>query len=433
MEGGNRSADTDGEPGRRQPACGAAFARPAPLCYPLKVLAPAVNYSSRVSALEPTAVNAILAEVRECQAQGRKLVSLMRGEPDLATPPHIVEACTRALKNGRTGYPDNRGEKNLREAVALKLERDNGLRFDPASEILATSGATFGIYAALTALLNPGDEVLLPDPIYDAYQSPVRLAGGTIRPVASRIVNGRFAIDMDSLEAAWSPAARLLILNTPWNPAGTVLTREELRAIAGFCERRNVLLVSDEIYESITYGRPHVSPLAAAPELRERSVLVNSLSKTYAMTGWRVGYCAGPAQVIQAMYMVLAQSSRGPATFIQDAAAEALAGPQDCVAAMREEYARRRETVLAALAGVPRVSVLAPEGGFFAMADVREIGLPSNEIRRRLMREHGVVVVHGSAYGPAGEGTLRVSFASGGDNLALGLARLKSGLAAIGS
>jgi aspartate/methionine/tyrosine aminotransferase len=159
---------------------------------------------------------------------------------------------------------------------------------------------------------------------------------------------------------------------------------------------------------------------------------VNSLSKTYAMTGWRVGYCAGPAPLIQAMYMVLAQSSRGPATFIQYAAAEALSGPQECVAQMREEYTRRREKVLTELAGIPGVRILPPEGGFFAMADVRELGLPSNEIRKRLMHEHGVVVVHGAAYGPGGEGTLRVSFASGGETLSRGLAQLREGLERIG-
>ncbi|HLJ18407.1 MAG TPA: aminotransferase class I/II-fold pyridoxal phosphate-dependent enzyme [Bryobacteraceae bacterium] len=385
--------------------------------------------TSAAAALQPTAVNAILAEMRALQAQGKSLVSLMRGEPDFRTPPHIVEACNRALCNGRTGYPDNRGEKGFREAIAQKIQRDNGLRFDPATEVLATTGATFGIYAALTAVLSRGDEVLLPDPIYDAYQSPIRLAGGCIRPVSAQICGGRFILTEESLEKAWSPAARVLVLNTPWNPVGTVLRREELISICEFCQRRNLVLISDEIYEAITYdGCEHISPLAAAPALRPACILVNSLSKTYAMTGWRVGYCAGPAPLIQAIFMVLAQSSRGPATFIQDAAAEALTGPQDCVAQMREGYARRREQVISRLDGIPGVRILPPEGGFFAMADVRDLTLPSSEIRKRLMHEHGVVVVHGAAYGPGGEGTLRVSFASGGENLARGLDALREGL-----
>jgi aspartate/methionine/tyrosine aminotransferase len=309
------------------------------------------------------------------------------------------------------------------------LQRDNGLQFDPAIEVLATTGATFGIYAALSALLNDGDEVLLPDPIYDAYQSPVRLAGGRVRSVPAQIHDGRFVLSEDALEAACSPATRVIILNTPWNPVGTVLTREELKGIAEFCERRNLILISDEIYEAIVYeGRHHLSPLAVAPALRDRFILVNSLSKTYAMTGWRAGYCAGSAPLIQAMFMVLAQSSRGPATFIQDAAAEALTGPQDCVTGMRAEYSRRRDRLIARLDGIPGVRVLPPEGGFFAMVDVRGLGLGSDEIRKRLMREHGVVVIHGAAYGSGGKGTLRISFASGGENLAHGLDLLREGL-----
>ncbi len=379
-------------------------------------------------------MNAVLAEVRQLQAQGCDLLSLMRGEPDLATPPHIVEAASAALRSGRTGYPDNRGEKNFREAVAEKLQRDNGLQFDAGTEILATSGATFGIYAALAALVNPGDEVLIPDPIYDAYQSPIKLLGGEIRPVAATYQEGRFALDVNSLERAASVRTKVLILNTPWNPVGTVLSRKEVGTIAEFCIRRNITLLSDEIYEAITYeGLRHISPLAAAPGLRDLYIHVNSLSKTYSMTGWRVGYCAGPKAVIDAMFMVLAQSSRGPATFVQDAAAVALAGSQDAVNEMVEEYTLRREQVIVALAGIPGVKVLAPEGGFFAMLDVSGLGMPSNEVRQRLLNDAGVVVIHGSAYGPTGEGTLRVSFASGGANLQKGLARLSAGLQSIGA
>ena len=393
-------------------------------------MAATLRVPSRVASLRPTAVNTVLAEVREVQAAGAQLVSLMRGEPDFKTPAHIVEAAAKALADGRTGYPDNRGELKLREAVALKLERDNGLRYDAGSEVLATTGATMGIYLALAALLEEGDEVLLPEPIYDAYHSPVRLAGGTVRPVASPIVGDRFVPDIDALEAACGPRARVLLLNTPWNPTGTVLTSEEIRRIQEFVERHDLYLLSDEIYEAITYGAVrHFSP---ASGLRERTILINSFSKTYAMTGWRVGYCAAPPALTQAMLLVLQQSSRGPATFVQDAAALALTGPQDCVSGMRSEYALRREAVLRSLDGTPGCRVLAPEGGFFAMVDVSALGLPSNEIRRRLLRDSGVVVMHGAAYGAAGEGTLRVSFGSGGQTLERGLERLRGGLRNIG-
>lgn len=356
----------------------------------------------------------------------------MRGEPDFDTPPHIIEAATRAMKGGRTRYPDNRGEIVLRQAVADKLSRENQVTYDPASEILVTTGATLGIHSALMALLNEGDEVLVPDPIYDAYYSPIVLAGGRVVPVPTQIEHGRFVLTAEAVNEAITSRTRVLLLNTPWNPVGTVFRVSELRAIADVLTRRDLTLISDEIYEAITYeGCRHVSPSALSPDLRARTVLLNSLSKTYAMTGWRVGYCAAPAPIIQSMFLSLQQSSRGPATFVQDAAAVALTGPQDAVSDMRAEYTRRRSQVLQALAGIRAVQVLPPEGGFFAMVDARATGVPSEHIRRRLLHDAGVAVIHGAAYGPGGEGTLRVSFASGGDTLARGLERLRAGLEAL--
>lgn len=385
--------------------------------------------SSRVSLLRPSAVNSILAEVRALQALGRPPVSLMRGEPDFPTPPHIVEAAEESLRRGRTSYPDNRGEWELRKAISERIEHDIGVVFDPASEILVTDGATLGIHAALTALVEEDDEVLLPDPIYDAYQSPIRLTGATVRPIEAVIEQGRYRLSEQALEDAWTPDARVLLLNTPWNPVGTVFTREELEQIGDFVLRRNLILISDEIYEQIVYdGRRHVSPAALSPELRARTILVNSFSKTYAMTGWRLGYLAARRELIQAMLLVLQQSSRGPATFVQDAGAAALRGPQGCVAAMRDTYAERRSQVLEALAGIPGVTVAPPEGGFFAMVNIAGLARTSDGMRRHLLEQHGVVVAHGSAYGAGGEGTLRVSFASGGANLEKGLARLRAGL-----
>jgi aspartate/methionine/tyrosine aminotransferase len=386
--------------------------------------------AQRIAALRPTAVNAILTEVRHLQEQGRELVSLMRGEPDLPTPPHIVEAAARSLRDGRTGYPHNQGEPALREAIAEKLERRNGLRREPGEEILVTSGATFGIYAALTAALDPGDEILVPDPIYDAYQSVIALAGAVARPVAATIAGDRFALDLEALAAACGARTRALLLNTPWNPTGTVLRREELAAVMELAAARGLVVISDEIYEATLYdGAVHVSPATLSEDARQRTIVVNSFSKTYAMTGWRLGYCAGPAALIRAMYLVLQQSSRGPATFVQDAGVAALRGSQECVDAMRAEYAARRRRVREALAGLSHARLLPPEGGFFAMLDARALGRPSDEIRRRLLAEAGVVVVHGAAYGAAAEGTLRVSFASGGENLERGLHRLRDGLA----
>jgi aspartate aminotransferase len=385
--------------------------------------------AKRVAALRPTAVNAVLREAAALQAQGKPLVSLMRGQPDTPTPPHIIAAAERALRAGRTGYADNRGEPGLRQAVAEKLAQDNALHYSPADEILITDGATCGLFTALAALVEPGDDVLVPDPSYDAYAGPIAAWGGRAVAVAATLDAGRFTLARASLEAACTPRARVLLLNTPWNPAGTVLTHPELQTVVDFAADHNLSLLSDEIYEAYVYdGRIHVSPATLGEKARARTVLVNSLSKTYAMTGWRVGYSAGPAEVIAAMALVLAQFSRGPATFVQDAAACALSADQQCVRQITAEYQGRRDQVVRSLNGLSCIRPLTPDGGLFVLVDVRRLGLPSDRVRRFLLEEAGVVVIHGSAYGPAGEGTLRVSFAAGGAVLEEGLTRLRAGL-----
>ncbi|MGP0064097.1 MAG: pyridoxal phosphate-dependent aminotransferase [Isosphaeraceae bacterium] len=388
-----------------------------------------ISLAERVSHLRPTAVNRVLQKVRQLEAEGRSLVSLMRGQPDTPTPTHIVEAAVRSLRDGRTGYPDNRGEPALRRAVAEKLRREQGLSYDPDREILVTDGATLGVCAALGALVGSGRGVMLPDPIYDAYASPIAMWGGRPAPVRSEVRHGRFAIDRRGFEDARVDDRAPILLNTPWNPVGTVLTRDELADVMGFAREHDCPVLSDEIYESLVYdGRRHVSPASISDDARSRTILINSLSKTYAMTGWRVGYCAGPESIIKAMLLILQQSSRGPATFVQDAAACALSSDQDCVRRMAEEYQARRDRVVERLRGIPGVEPLVPEGGLFVMADVRGLGKPSEEVSELLMRDAGVVVIHGSAYGPGGEGTLRVSFAAGGETLERGLDRLREGL-----
>ncbi len=273
-----------------------------------------------------------------------------------------------------------------------------------------------------------GDEVLLPDPIYDAYLAPITLWGATPVRIASTICGGRFTFDRAALEQALTPRTCLVLLNTPWNPTGTVLTAEELDAIMDFAATHDLFVLSDEIYEALVYdGRTHTSPARLSPDARVRTVVINSLSKTYAMTGWRVGYCAARAEVIAAMVRLLQQFSRGPATFVQDAAACALRSDQACVTQMRAEYQARRDLVVERLRGLPGSNPLVPEGGLFVMLDVRGLGRSSQEVCRFLLHEAGVVVIDGAAYGPGGAGTLRVSFA-GGAELERGLDRLHEGL-----
>jgi aspartate/methionine/tyrosine aminotransferase len=254
-------------------------------------------------------------------------------------------------------------------------------------------------------------------------------------PVPSSIQDGRFSVRRPDLKAACSPRARALILNNPWNPVGMAFDPAELEAIVEFAVERDLVLISDEIYEALVYdGRQHVSPVTLK-DARQRTVLVNSLSKTYAMTGWRVGYCAGPANLIRGMLLLLQQFSRGPATFVQDAAVCALESSQDCVQEMTAEYQARRDLVIQHLQGMPGIRPLVPDGGLFVMVDLRDClsqsgghQFTSDDVRRYLLHEHGVVVIHGSAYGTCGEGFLRVSFAAGGQNLERGLVRLREGL-----
>jgi aspartate/methionine/tyrosine aminotransferase len=388
--------------------------------------------AGRVSALKPTAVNRVLREVRELEHQGHSFVSLMRGQPDSPTPAPIVETACEALRDGRTGYPDNRGEPALRRAVAERLERDHGLAYDPDQEVLITGGATGGLCAALGALVQPGDAVLLPDPIYDAYAGQIELWGGKAVAIPSSIVNGRFTFSREAMENAWSPHARLILINTPWNPTGTVLNRQELQAIVEFAADRNLFLISDEIYETLVYdSEKHISLPSLSAEARQRTLLVNSLSKTYAMTGWRVGYCAGPEWLIEAMLLLWQQSSRGPATFVQDAAICALSLGPDHYREMAAEYQKRRDLVVSRLQGIPGVTPFVPEGGLFVMVDVRGLGKTSDEVRRYLLHQAGVVLIHGAAYGRGGEGALRVSFAAGGIILERGLEKLRHGLLAM--
>ena len=284
-----------------------------------------VPFADRVSRLRPTAVNRVLQEVRQLQAEGRSLVSLMRGQPDTPTPPHIVEAAQKALRDGRTGYPDNQGEPALRRAVAEKLKREQGSRTIPTARSSSPTAPRSASVRPWAPWSTSERSVLLPDPIYDAYEAPIALWGSSPTPVPATLRDGRFTFGSRQLEDAWVTGTDVILLNTPWNPVGTVLTRDELEDIMGFAEKDDYLVISDEIYESLVYdGRRHVSPASVSADARERTILINSLSKTYAMTGWRVGYCAGPEAIIRAMLLVLQQSSRGPATFVQDAAACAL-------------------------------------------------------------------------------------------------------------
>lgn len=391
---------------------------------------PPLNAAKRLAALRPSAVNRLRVKVEAARARGADPVLLLRGEPDFATPAHIVEAAERSLRDGETQYPPNQGLPELRQAIAEKMASRNGLDPAPApDDVLVTTGATEGLFTALQALLNPGDEVLLVEPVYDVYHSAIALCGGVPVGVPAERDGDRLVYPRERLAAAVSPRTRALLLNNPWNPTGTVMRRDELDFIASLAMEHDLILIADEIYEEIVYEpAAHLSLASLGPEVCERTITLNSLSKTYAMTGWRLGYIVAPPAWTQAMYLALQQWSRGPATFIQHAGIAALSGPQDCVAEMRAEYQRRRQQVLGVQFRAAALRWLPPEGGFFALLDVSDLGRRSDEVADELLHVEEVVVMPGSAYGEAGEGLLRVSFAVSPAALEPGLGRLQAGL-----
>lgn len=387
--------------------------------------------ADRVSLLAPAAVNAILARVRAAAAAGRHPVSLLRGEPDWPTPGPIVAAAQAAIAAGETRYAPNDGLPELRQAIAESLVA-RGLRYDPEHEILVTDGATLGFFVAALATLDPGQEAILLAPHYDAYATQLYAVGARPRPVPAPRTRQRFEVPAAAVEEALNRYTRAIVINTPWNPTGRVLTRSEIYDLLELADAYDLLVFADEIYGELVYPPAvHVSVPAVDPAARERVILVQSFSKTYAMTGWRLGYVAADARWIAPMRLALQQMSRGPARFVQRAGIAALREAGAEVAAMRAEYAARRDEVATALSGVPRAEVLLPEGGFFALVDVSALQYPTDALAQHLLDRYEVAVMPGSAYGPAGEGLLRVSFAVDRATLREGLGRLAAGLTAL--
>lgn len=383
----------------------------------------------RVSDLAPPVVAEMLQRARALEGDGASLVSLVRGEPDFATPSRICRAAIDAIERGKTHYPPNKGLPELCTAVAEKLALENGLAVDPATDVLITTGATMGLYLAMMATVNPGDEVLLPDPIYDAYYSLIRLAGGRPVPVPTERDSHHFAMPIEALESKITPRSRVLLLNTPWNPTGSVMTKAELEAVGEAALRHNLFIIVDEVYEKLIFdGNTHVSFAALGDELKSRSITVQSFSKTYAMTGWRLGYNVAHRDLINDMLRLYQQCSRGPATFVQWAGVEALRGPQDEVQIMAAEYARRRKLMIDGLSKIERAQVFIPEGTFFAFVGTQAFGLNSRELAVYLLNEAHVLTAPGQSYGSRGEGHIRFSFAGSSEMIELGLARISEAL-----
>lgn len=389
--------------------------------------------ADRIKALAPSPTLAIQAKAQAMRAQGIAVVSFSAGEPDFDTPERIKEAAIRALRSGRTKYTDPAGILELREAVCRKLKRDNGLDYEPA-DVLISCGAKHTLYNLAVALLNPGDEVLIPAPYWVSYPEQVKLVGAIPVPVPTEETAG-FQVDPARLSAAITPRTRALVLNSPNNPTGAVFAPPVLGAVGELAVKHDLLVISDECYEALTYEGRHVSIASLGAEIKARTVVVNTCSKAYAMTGWRIGYAAGPRALIKTMGDVQSQVTSNPASIAQWAAVEALGGPQDEVQKMAGEFDQRRRVMIQGLNAIPGVSCVMPGGAFYAFPNVAGLfgrrwqGRPirgSADVTAFLLEAARVAVVPGLDFGS--DAHIRLSYATGLGTIKEGLARMDTAI-----
>ena len=324
--------------------------------------------ADRLKTLAPSATLAVQAKAKELRARGVDVISFGAGEPDFDTPQRIKDAGVEAMRRGQTKYTEVGGVPELRAAICGKLKRDNGLAYEPA-DILVSVGAKHTLFNLVVALINPGDEVLVPSPYWVSYPEQVRLLGGVPVDVATHESTG-FDLDPERLRAAVTPRTKVIILNSPNNPTGAVFSPKALAAVAALAVENKLFVVSDECYEALTFEGRHVSIASFGPEIKARTLTINTCSKAYAMTGWRIGFAAGPRELIRAMTDVQSQVTSNPSSIAQWAAVEALVGPQDEVAKMAGEFDRRRRLIVQGLNALAGVSCVMPKGAFYAFANV---------------------------------------------------------------
>ncbi len=345
------------------------------------------------------------------------------GEPDFDTPGQVVEAAVESLRRGETHYTPNAGLPTLREAAAERMLQYDRVKYDPATEIAVTSGGMEALALALLAIVEPGDEVILSDPSYTNYRDQVRICKGVPVYVPVREEND-FQFDPADLERAITPRTRAIMINTPANPTGGVASEKLLREIAAIAQRHDLWVLFDEVYKYLFYGDEPFFNIAAAPGMRERTLVIDSCSKTYAMTGWRVGWIAGPAEVVSCIPKIQENLCSCVPAFVQRGAACALRTAAEDVRRMNAAYRARRDAIVADINAIPGLSARTPGGAFYLFVNIRGSGLTSEEFAMRLLEEGRVALSPGSAFGPSGEGYVRISYASSVENLHKGAARI---------
>ncbi len=374
------------------------------------------------ASLSPSVTLAITAKAAQMKAEGEDVIGFGAGEPDFDTPQHIKDAAVQALAEGFTKYTPSSGTLELREAIAEKLYKDNGLEYKP-TQIIVSCGAKHSCYNAILATCQEGDEVLIPAPYWVSYPEMVKLAGA--KPVILPTTPSTdYKLTPEQLREAITDQTRLLILNTPCNPTGVVYTPEELKAIGDVCVERGVLILSDEIYEKLLYdGAQHVSMASFSDEHYACTIVVNGFSKAYAMTGWRLGYLAAPEPIAKAIAAIQSHTTSNPTSFAQKGGLAALKGPQDHLQAWLAEYDKRRRYALGRLQSFPGIQCTVPKGAFYLFPNIGALGLSSTEFCTRLLEEYRVAAVPGKAFGA--DDAIRISYATSMKNLERGLDRME--------
>lgn len=387
-----------------------------------------MKLSKRVQQLTPSTTLAITAKAKALRKQGHDVIGLGAGEPDFNTPEPILRAAEEAMRAGHTKYTPSGGIPELKQAIVEKFRRDNGLTYQP-DQIVVTSGAKHALYNLFQVLIDPGDEVIIPAPYWVSYIEQVKLAGGT--PVIIRGEESQsFKVTPEQLSGAITERTRAFLINSPSNPTGMVYSREELEALGRVCLEHGLVIISDEIYEHLIYGdQAHVSIAQLGPEFYERTVVINGVSKTYSMTGWRIGYAAGPAEVIQAMTGLSSHSTSNPTSVAQYAALAALNGSQEPVQEMKKAFKERRDYVVQRIRNIGELRIQEPQGAFYAFVNVRDVVDAAERFRdvdewvKALLEEELVAVVPGSGFGSPDH--IRISYATSMDQLEKAMDRIE--------
>jgi len=385
--------------------------------------------ASRMEALPFSEIRVMMEKATQMQKNGEDVIHMEIGRPDFDTPQVIKEAANQALANGNVFYTSNYGTPELRQAIADKLKRDNGIDYK-AEEILVTIGVGEGTYAAVAAFTEPGDEILVPDPVWLNYIHVPHFFGAV--PVSYKLrEENDYQIDLDEIEGLITSKTRMLVINTPGNPTGVVQSQETLEKLAEIAKKHDLIVVSDEIYEKLVYdGAKHVS-IAALPGMKERTITLNGFSKCYSMTGWRLGYVAAPVEFIKAMVRVHAYINTCAPSFVQEAGITALEKAEPDVQEMVKEYQRRRDYAVSAINAIDGLSCKTPGGAFYIFVNIKELGKTSAEMADYLLDTAKIAAVPGSAFGPQGEGYIRLSYACSYERIVEAMDRLKKAVEAL--